>query len=57
VDLYYTEHSHKRMLEKRISEEMVEGVLSAPRWTPATTRGIRYGGVVDGRRLAVVIDE
>ena len=40
-----------------INEDMIEGVLLQPEWSPATTRGTRYDGFVDGRHLAVVVDE
>lgn len=40
---------------RNITHADIERVLSAPTWSPATTRGTRYDGIVDGERLAVVV--
>ena len=44
------------MIAQAISESMVESVLLAAQWAPSTSRGIRYDGVIDGRRIGVVVD-
>ena len=36
---------------------MIDAVLSAPAWTPSTSRNTRYDALIDGRRLAVVVAE
>jgi len=42
------------MIQYQIKEEMVEAVLLQPRWS-ATSRNVRYDGIVGGRKLAVVV--
>ncbi len=36
---------------------MVEAVLLDPQWTPPTSRSTRYDGMVDDRRLCIVVQE
>jgi hypothetical protein len=44
------------MFEQDITEDMIQGVLVNPQWTPSVSRRIRYDGVVeDGRRRCVVV--
>lgn len=58
MDYALSQHALRRMLEDEITETMIDEVLLRPTWTPATTRGTRYDGILaDGRRLCVVLDE
>lgn len=43
------------MAEQGINRDMVESVLLNPVWTPFVTSRIRYDGLVDGRRLCVIV--
>ncbi len=55
MDLRYSRHAVRRMIEQGITEGMVESVLLQPQWTPAVFSGIRYDGMVGERRLGVVV--
>ena len=57
MDLRYSSHAVRRMIEQDITGDMVESVLDEPHWTPAVFSGLRYDGMVWGQRLAVVVAE
>lgn len=58
MDFELSKHALEQMLERLISEEVVDAVLSDPYRMPATPRGTRYDGYVpDGRTLTVIVDE
>jgi hypothetical protein len=44
------------MIGQGITEEMVEAILLRPLTRPSTSRGIRYDGFWNDRRLCVVVD-
>ena len=53
-----TAHALRQMIERDVSHEDVDAVLSNPIWTPFATSNTRYDGVVpDGRRLTVILAE
>jgi hypothetical protein len=58
VDVVLSYHARQKMLQRSIDARMVQAALSRPLWSPPTTRGTRYDGLVeDGRRLCLVVDE
>lgn len=57
MDLHLTAHALDQMSYRNVTLEEVQQVLSAPQWSPATTRSTRYDAIVDGQRLAIVVDE
>ena len=57
MELYLTNHAIARMILRNISRDEIAAVLAKPQWMPATTRGTRYDAMVEGRRVAVVVEE
>ena len=57
MELRFSAHALLRMGLREISDEEVRAVLADPQWTPSTDRNTRYDGMVDGRRLAIVVAE
>ena len=57
MELRHSDHAIEQLIERGITEEMLDTVLMNPRWMPSVGRNTCYDGVVDGRRLRVVLAE
>ena len=57
MDFRHTRHVTKGMGQRGITDADIASVLDSPEWEVPVTRGRRFDGIVDGRRLCVVIDE
>ena len=57
MELRYSRHAVEQMLLRNVTQEEVEAVLAAPRWSPPTSRNARYDRLVAGRRIGVVVAE
>jgi hypothetical protein len=57
VELQYSAHVIEKLGERFITEDMVQSVLNAPLWMPAIGPNTCYDGIVNGRRLRVVVAE
>jgi hypothetical protein len=55
VDLTFSSHAQKRMVERRISLSDIEAILVAPARTDVKEFELVYDGAVNGRPLRVVV--
>lgn len=57
MELRYSGHAVEQLIVRGITEAMLDAVLIDPRWMPSVGPNTCYDGIVDGRRLRVVIAE
>ncbi|MDA0269909.1 MAG: DUF4258 domain-containing protein [Chloroflexi bacterium] len=58
MEFTMSQHAQDAAFERQISLAMIDAILIDPVRMPATSRGIRYDGIVpDGRWLTVIVDE